>query len=231
MSKQVVLDIISKYGDEYENEIFYGMPYSQYGNLESLVLYCFIREFKPKKVFEMGTERFSRSTYLIQKALLKNGGDFTHYMCDFPSVLEQAVSNLFDTTNVVTLPGDVQNLKFDYSEIDFMFIDAHHTREFAEWYLDNIVEYLKPNTPVHVHDINLSADWYDRDGKINEAYEFVTRHKENRLNVEKYFWLEDFSVNPEYKKDFNTIAKKHFIGQFPATSLPFNASASYWLRK
>ena len=153
-------------------------------------------------------------------------------MCDFEDVLNDAYNNLFDVTGVVKNPGDIRdtykNIIPDLKECDFLFIDAHHERDFAVFYLDNLIPYLKKGTSVHIHDINLSGDWVDRDGRENEALELITRYKNNTLNLEKDFWLEDFSVNEEYKEAFNFIARKHYIGKFPATSLPFNASASYW---
>jgi len=224
------IDIVNEFGDEFTNEIWPQLPNSQYSNLASLILYCFIRHQKPKKIFELGTERHSRSTNIIQKALLKNGGDFTHYMCDFEPVLNQAKNNLFDTTNTVLINGPVENLQFDYSEIDFLFIDAHHEKWFAGFYLDEIVTKLKDGVPVHVHDIYLSKDWEHRfPYVICETQEFQERHKMKTLNVEKWFWLEDYCMNPEYKEVREELAQKFpYIGGFPAPELPYGDGTSYW---
>ena len=222
---------IYDFGEEYENEVFLGMPYSQYGNLESLYLYCFIRSNKLKYIIELGCERNSRSSYIIQKALLKNGGG-THIMCDFEDVLNEAFNNLFDTSGVIKMPGDIRDTYKDLiphlEKCDFLFIDAHHERDFAVFYLDNLIPHLRSGVDVHIHDINLSGDWVDRDGRENEALELITRHKNDTLNLKKRLWLEDISVNEKYKDIFNIISRRHMIGKFPATSLPFNASASYW---
>jgi hypothetical protein len=229
--KDLVLKIINEYGKEYVEEVLPNLPDSQYGMLESLVLYCFIRHNKFKKIFELGTEHKSRSSYIIQKALLKNGADFIHFMCDFPLILERARLNLFNKTNVEMVYGPIEYVEFDFNQLDFLFIDAHHERDFAVFYLDKLISNLKQNTLVHIHDINLSEDWYDRDGRINEAYELIQRHKNNTLNIKKLFWLEDFSVNPNYEDSWNKIKSEFdFIGNFPATSLPYNASASYWTK-
>lgn len=224
------LDILNKYGHEFTNDIWPGLPNSQYSNLASLILYCFIRDKKPKKVFELGTERHSRSTHIIQKALLKNGDDFTHFMCDFKPVLYQAERNLFNTDNILLLEGPVETLEFDYEDIDFLFIDAHHEKWFAGFYLDEIVTKLKEGTPVHVHDIYLSKDWEHRfPYVICETQEFQERNKMKTLNLEKWFWLEDYCMNPEYQDIRNSLNEKYpYIGGFPAPELPYGDGTSYW---
>lgn len=229
-----IIDIVYKYGGEYEREVYSGMPYSQYGNLESLILYCFLRDRNIKHLIEIGCESHSRSTYIIQKALLKNGIE-RHTIVDFEHILTNAYNNLFDKTNVTKFAGDItktyEQLIPELKKCDFLFIDADHERDFAVFYLDKLIPNLKNGTYVHIHDINLSGDWVDRDGRNNEAYELIERHKNNTLNLEKLFWLEDLSVNESYKNTFNLIKRYYYIGSFPATSLPFNASASYWRAK
>lgn len=224
------LDILDKYGDEFTNEIWSGIPNSEYSNLASLILYCFIRDRKFKKIFELGCERYSRSTYIIQKALLKNGGDFTHYMCDFEPILYQAHKNLFNNDNTVLLNGPVENLNFDYSEIDFLFIDAHHEKWFAGFYLDEIVTKLKDKTPVHIHDIYLSKDWEHRyPYVICETQELQERHKARTLNLNKWFWLQDYCMNEEYAEIRNKLNEKYpYVGAFPAPELPYGDGTSYW---
>jgi len=224
------IDIVHKYGDEFTQDVWPTLPDSQYSNFASLILYCFIRDQKPKKVFELGTEKFARSTYIIQKALLKNGEEFTHYMCDFEPILNQAYRNLFDTTGCVLLNGPIETLEFDYKEIDFLFIDAHHEKWFAGFYLDEIVPQLAKGVPVHVHDVYLSKDWEHRfPYVICETQEFQERHKARTLSVEKEFWMEDYCMNEEYKDIRNELAEKFpFIGGFPAPELPYGDGTTYW---
>lgn len=224
------LDILDKYGDEFTKDIWPQLPNSEYSNLASLVLYCFIRDNKPKKVFELGTERYARSTNIIQKALLKNGEDFTHYMCDFEPVLYKAHRNLFNTDNTVLINGPVENINFDYKDIDFLFIDAHHEKWFAAFYLDEIIPQLKDGVPVHVHDIYLTGDWVHRyPNVICETQEFQERHRAKQLNVEKLFWLQDYCTNPDYEEIRNKLNEKFpFIGGFPAPELPYGDGTTYW---
>ena len=227
-----LLYYVDKYGREFKEEIWYELPYSQYSALSSMLLYGLIREHKYKNIFELGCERKSRSSFIIQKALLKNGGEFKHYMCDFPQVLEQAVTNLFDVTGVEVVPGDVTKVQFDYSDIDFMFIDAHHEKWFCAWYLDNIVTQLKNGTLVHIHDIYLTPDWKNRMDREMETEELIERHQNGTLNLEKELWMEDYCMNPDYKRAWEYVEKKYpFIGQFPAPTLPHGDGTTYWKKK
>ena len=221
--------LIDKWGEEFKEEIWYELPYSQYSNLSSMLLYAVIRENGYKNIFELGCERKSRSSFIIQKALLKNGGEFKHFMCDYPQVLDQAVSNLFDTTNVIAVPGDVTTVEFDYKDIDFMFIDAHHEKWFAAWYLDNIVTQLKPETLVHIHDIYLKKDWTNRMDREMETEELIDRHKAGTLSIEKLLIMEEYCMYPENKYIWDHIASKFpFIGDFPAPVLPHGDGTTYW---
>jgi len=68
----MVEEIINLFGEEFKRDVWPEMPDSQYANFESMVLYCFIRKFKPYGVVEMGTEAEGRSSYIIQKALEEN---------------------------------------------------------------------------------------------------------------------------------------------------------------
>jgi predicted O-methyltransferase YrrM len=224
--------LIDKWGQEFYDEVWYELPYSQYSALSSMLLYAVIRENKYKKIFELGCERKSRSTYIIQKALLKNGEEFTHYMCDFPEVLSQAYRNLFDKSNVQIVAGDVTTVEFDYSDIDFMFIDAHHEKWFAAWYLDNIIPQLKDGSLVHIHDIYLTRDWKNRMDREMETEELIERHKNKTLNLEKLLIMEDYTMYDDNKKLWLEIASKFpFIGDFPAPVLPHGDGTTYWRKK
>lgn len=219
--------LIDKWGEEFKDELWYEMPYSQYSNLSSMLLYSVIRENKFKNIFELGCEKKSRSTFIIQKALLKNGGKFKHYLCDFPQVLQHTVTNLFDVTNVSVVPGDVTQVKFDYKDIDFMFIDAHHEKWFAAWYLDNIIPQLKKDTLVHIHDIYLTKDWTNRMDREMETEELIERYKAGSLNIDKLLSMEEIAMGD--KETWEYIASKYpFIGDFPAPVLPHGDGTTYW---
>jgi len=226
--------LADEYSREYKEEVLPDLPISQYGNLESFVLYAMIRAFKLTNIVEIGTERQGRSSYLIQKALLKNGSTFYHTMCDFTEVIETAKETMFDTTNTFFLAGDIRDTweQIYLPDVDFLFIDAHHARDFAVWYLNTLIPKLRKNTLIHIHDINLSGDWKWRATWDSEAEEIILQHFAGIIPIKKELWLEDWCLNPEYEVKWNNIKKKLLcIGKFGARELPYSCSATYWRKK
>jgi hypothetical protein len=225
-------EIIEKYGDEFADDVFPKLPVSSYGNLESMVLYCFIRDIKPKVVAEIGTEVKSRSSFIIESALQKNRTGSLHIMADLTGKVERAAENLmidFDA-NIKVLSGRIQDTysKQDWSEVDFLFIDADHPRSFAKWYLDNLIPLLKEGTYVHIHDIDLYANWKGYEVSDNEAGELLDRHMVGKLCLNKLFWLFDYSYNPYYKEALEYFEKRYsFVGK-QTLDEPYKNGASYW---
>lgn len=227
-------EILDKYGDEYISFVLPNLPKSDYGNLESMVLYCFVRDCKPENVAEIGTEHKSRSSYIIESALQRNGLPYLHIMADLPGTVEVAAQNLsMDlSTNVKILSGLIEEtyVKQKWDDIDFLFIDANHRREFAEWYFQYILPRICEGTPIHIHDLDLYANWEWLPTLGSEAEVFLEEHKDNTLCLEKLFWMFDYYWNPEYKPLLEKLQKK-----FPKIEmgkqrqpLPFKSNASYW---
>mgnify|MGYP001577655182 CR=1 FL=1 len=233
--RMFVLDLIDKYGQEFYDKCWEKLPDSQYGNLESMVLYGFIRESKPITVAEIGVAEHGRSTFIIQKALLENGQPFCHLMSDYHDTLGKAFNYLCEkeisAEGIFLLPGQIQHT-FQvpaWNKVDFLFIDADHTRLFAEWYFDSLIPLLKPATWVHIHDTNLSGDWVWRERAGCETEELMLRHDKGTLPLEKVAWLEDWCINRSFEIDRERIYNRFpDIGKFPALELPYACSASYW---
>lgn len=228
----MVEELIGKYGDEYVTYVLPKLPVSDYGNLESMVLYCFIRDTKPENVAEIGTEHKSRSSYIIESALERNGLPHLHIMADLTGVVETARQNLsMDfNTDIKVLSGIIQQTytQQKWDEVDFLFIDADHVRDFAEWYFEHIFPHICEGVPVHVHDLDLYADWKWEVTLNSEAEEFIERHNEDKLGLEKLFWLYDYFNNPEYYPLLAKIRERYpFVGE-QNKPLPYKSNASYW---
>lgn len=220
---------ILKYFDEFFEILLPTLPYSQYGNLESAYLYGFLKEHNFKNIVEVGTEIKGRTSYIIQMAK----GKAKHKMFDYADVLTLAFNNLTDDLNtdgVELFMGKFENTykDIDWSEVDFLFIDADHERKFAKFYLDEVIPKLKPGTLVHVHDMNLYDDWKTGFYPNSEIEEFRERHKQGTLPLEKVEWIWDYCYNPEYKVFTNLLGERYPIGKFPLKEEPFGCSASYW---
>ena len=241
MKIKILEEIIDLFGEEFERDIWPKMPDSQYGNLESMVLYCFIRKFKPFGTVEMGTEAEGRSSYIIQKALEINedeGRHFVHVMMDLPFVAEDGFRNLTKScrcNNIIVSSGVIQqtfpllNQYLSMDKMNFIFIDADHTDTFAKWYIKNVFPKLNTGTTVHIHDIDLdmknSTSWPDD----SEAKYLWDLKKENKLPLAEVFNIGSLGKLKKYKEIWNKIKTKHpFIGEFNAKELPFGCSASYF---
>lgn len=162
----------SKFKDEYEcfPRFKTSAPYQYYinnGTFESVdgeILYCMIRHFKPRKVFEIGS---GNSTYLIAQAVLKNkeeDGNECELMAFEPypnSILRAGFSGL--SKLIPTKIQDIALSKFkELKENDFLFIDSSHVLKIGSdvqyEYLE-ILPRLNKGVIVHVHDIFLPAEY------------------------------------------------------------------------
>ena len=162
----------SKFKDEYENfpRFKTSIPYQYYvnnGTFESVdgeILYCMIRHFKPKKIFEIGS---GNSTYLAAQAILRNKEEngkeceliaFEPYPND---VLRAGFPGLSEL--IPTKIEDVPLSKFDeLKKNDILFIDSSHVLKIGgdvQYEYLEILPRLNKGVIVHLHDIFLPAEY------------------------------------------------------------------------
>ena len=136
-----------------------------YGYLDGAVLYCMIRHFKPRRIYEIGS---GNTTYLSAQAILKNAEEAPNYRCELvafePYPNEVLRAGLPGLTHLVTLkaqdiPGEVfQKLE----ENDILFIDSSHVLKAGSdvqyEYLE-VLPKLRKGVLIHVHDIFLPMDY------------------------------------------------------------------------
>lgn len=119
-----------------------------------LLLFC----FKPKKVIEF-SPYCAWSTSIILDALAENKNDaiLTSY-----DVIDSCLENLQPSNRWNFVKGDVQQqyANWNLSNMDYLFIDSDHSREFALHYVDNLLAPLlrecrnqNKQLPVSVHDV------------------------------------------------------------------------------
>ncbi|MDQ3256751.1 MAG: class I SAM-dependent methyltransferase [Acidobacteriota bacterium] len=164
-------DFVAAYKSDYEN--LPGertpIPHQYYVNngaferVDGEILYCMIRHFKPKKIFEIGS---GNSTYLSAQTVLKNRAD--GYECEltafepypnevlragFPGLAELAV------VKAQNIPPSRFN---ELGENDILFIDSSHVLKIGSdvqyEYLE-ILPRLRQGVMVHIHDIFLPAEY------------------------------------------------------------------------
>ena len=175
----------SYFKDEYESfprnkpsvSYQYYVNNGAFGPVDGEILYCIIRHFKPRKIFEIGS---GNSTYLAAQAVLKNKKEDGHE-CElvafepYPTdILKSGFPGL--SKLVPTKIQDVPLSKFnELKENDILFIDSSHILKIGS---DVQYEYLKilprlnKGVIVHVHDIFLPAE-YRREWVLND-YRFYT---------------------------------------------------------
>ena len=162
----------SKFKDEYENfpRFKTSIPYQYYVNngifesVDGEILYCMIRHFKPKKIFEIGS---GNSTYLAAQAVLRNKEDdgkesdlivFDPYPNDVLRAGFPGLSKLMPTKI-----EDVALSTFDeLKKNDILFIDSSHVLKIGgdvQYEYLEILPRLNKGVIVHVHDIFLPAEY------------------------------------------------------------------------
>lgn len=174
----------SRFKEEYESfpRNKTPVPYQYYVNngafesVDAEILYCMIRYFKPKKIFEIGS---GNSTYLSAQALLKNKDD-NNYECEliaidpYPNdVLKAGFPGLSKL-----IPTKVQDIPLsEFSKLkknDILFIDSSHVLTIGSdvqyEYLE-ILPRLNKGVIVHLHDIFLPVEYPKK--WVLEAFRFL----------------------------------------------------------
>lgn len=146
------------------------VPYGYYVNnaayesVDGEVLYCMVRHFKPRTIFEIGS---GHSTYCAAEAVLKNKADDGRE-CDleafepYPNpVLEKGFPGLsrLHKIKIQDIPlADFGALR----ENDILFIDSSHVLNIGsdvQYEFLEILPRLNKGVIIHVHDIFLPAEY------------------------------------------------------------------------
>jgi hypothetical protein len=126
--------------------------YPFFGDFDCEILYLLVRALRPKVLVEVSPSG-GWSTSWILNALRDNGAG-TLYSCD---LIDDSARNLpreLTDGRWKFLQGDVfrtvENLP---SQIEFLFVDALHTAEFARWYVQHLFPRLTSDAVVGVDDM------------------------------------------------------------------------------
>ena len=176
MNAQGQLDLLDRFVTQYRSE-YERLPrektpvphqyYSRnhrFSSVDGEILYCMIRHFKPRIVFEVGS---GYSTYLSAQASLRNA-DVDGVACElvacepFPNpVIKAGFPGL--TRLLSTAIQDVPSSELErLDENDILFIDSSHVLKIGSdvqyEYLE-VLPRLKKGVVVHLHDIFLPAEY------------------------------------------------------------------------
>jgi methyltransferase family protein len=213
------------------------IPYQYYLNngafvsVDGEILYCIIREFKPRRLIEIGS---GNTTYLSAQAIRANRGDDSSYQCHLTAIepypnaiLKKGFSEL---SELIEKPVQAIPLSFfdALSEGDILFIDSSHTAKIGS---DVLYEYLEilprlnKGVLVHFHDIFLPAEY---------PKEWIFK--------ERHFWNEQYILQAFmiYNDTFEIIWPGSYMHHkypgkleeaFPSYDRRKTMPGSFWIRK
>lgn len=159
----------------------YFVDNDMFSSVDGEILYCMIRHFKPKKIFELGS---GFSTLLSAQAVLKNREENNGQECElvavnpYPNEILRAgfpgLSKLISKKGQDIPLSDFKKLKIN----DILFIDASHSLKIGgivRYIYSEILPRLNRGVIIHVHDVFLPAEypkeWLLKDYKFwNEQY-------------------------------------------------------------
>lgn len=135
-----------------------------FSSVDGEILYCMIRHFKPRRVFEVGS---GNSTLLAAQALLKNQGEtgMPAQLVAFEPFPNAVLRNGFPGLSrlVVSKVEDVPMSVFEELEAnDILFLDSSHVLKIGgdvQYEFLEILPALRKGTVVHIHDIFLPREY------------------------------------------------------------------------
>jgi predicted O-methyltransferase YrrM len=143
----------------------YHLDNTQFGKVDAEVLYCFVRDLRPRRIIEIGS---GHSTLITALAIAANRVDDPGYACEFV-----CVEPFPNATLRAGVPGvselvrrkvqDVPLSRFTVLEDgDILFIDSSHVLKIGsdvQYEFLAVVPRLAPGVLVHVHDIFLPGEY------------------------------------------------------------------------
>jgi predicted O-methyltransferase YrrM len=201
------------------------------GPVDAEILYCMIRYFKPKKIFEIGS---GNSTYLSAQAITKNKEHNNKYECElvaidpYPNeILKAGFPGLSKLMHKEVQDVPLSEFK-KLTKNDILFIDSSHVLKIGNdvqyEYLE-ILPRLNAGVIVHLHDIFLPAE-YPREWVL----------KEHR------FWTEQYILQAflEFNESFEVLWAGSYMNikhpdllkkAFSSYKIDEKYIGSLWIRK
>lgn len=143
----------------------YHINNGMFESVDGEILYCMIRNFKPKRILEVGSPN---AAFLCVQAISKNKEDDEKYSCELvaiePNSNEIMKAGFPGLSKLISEP--IQNVpESEFTKLeenDIFFIDSNHVvrigSDTTHEYL-NIIPRLKKGVIIHVHDVFLPAEY------------------------------------------------------------------------
>jgi len=203
----------------------YHLNNPSYEYTDGIMLYSFLRHFKPRKVIEIGSG-FSSALMLDMRDIFNKNLDLL-FIEPYPQVLNTLIDDN-DRAHCRVLNSMVQNVNIDefrsLEKNDILFIDSSHvskTGSDVNFELFEILPVLQSGVIIHFHDIfypfEYPKEWVYEGRNWNEAYMLKAF-----LSYNSHYSIELF---PHYMHT-------HHASAFEKMPLTYkNTGATIWLRK
>jgi hypothetical protein len=240
---QVILDRLLHFANQYRQEYttiptnktdiphqFY-IRNGAFVSVDAEILYCMIREYKPRRVTEIGS---GNTTYLAAQAIEANRQENPSYHCHLTAIEPYPVAILKQgfpgLTELVEKP--IQSIPLPFFDTlddgDILFIDSSHVAKIGSDVLYEYLEILpriKKGVFVHVHDIFLPAEY-------PKAWIFSDRHFWN----EQYLFQAFLLFNNAFEIIWPGSYMHHKYPEkledaFPSYDSKNTMPGSFWIRK
>lgn len=124
----------------------------QLDDIEAELTYLRIREDRPRTVVEVAPFRGWSTTWILRALRDNEEGSLISF--DRVDDARRFVPAELAHGHWTLVVGDVRDRMPDMPQsIDYLFIDADHRRQFAEWYLAELMPRAAPGAGVSIHDI------------------------------------------------------------------------------
>ena len=198
-----------------------------YSYADAFFLYAMMREFRPRRIVEVGSG-YSSSVMLDTNDLFLDGATRFHFIEPYPASLLSLIHDA--DRKIATIHNDrVQNVPLDiFASLnagDFLFIDSSHVGKLGSdvlHLLHTVLPLLKPGVFIHFHDI-----FY--------PFQYPREWTENGIAWNECYFLHAFL---QYNTAFTIALFGHFLAvRHPAMiekSIPIcarNTGGSLWLEK
>lgn len=130
-----------------------------YSYTDAIILYSFIRHFKPKRIIEAGSGFTSALMLDINNIFLKDNSLELTFIEPYPDRLYSLITEEDkNNTNIIVDKIQSVNVSFfdELAENDILFIDSTHvskTGSDVNYILFEILPRLKPGVFIHFHDV------------------------------------------------------------------------------
>ena len=123
-------------------------------DIEAEITYLLIREFKPETIVEISPGGGWSTSWILNA--IKDNGFGKLYSYDLVDDSTKTIPLDLSEGRWTFIKGDIKkNIDQLPQKIDYLFMDADHSADFAHWYIRNIFPKLRSGIPVSVHDVFL----------------------------------------------------------------------------